>query len=95
MLLTPGHTHGSCSLWESDKKILISGDTVFPQGSFGRTDLRTGNSNDLISSLNRLSKLEVKILLPGHMPPIISPSKSTTNSIKESLQNARMMLANY
>ena len=95
VLLTPGHTHGSCSLWESNKKILISGDTVFPQGSFGRTDLRTGNSKDLISSLNRLSKLEVKILLPGHMPPIISLSKSTTNSIKESLQNARMMLANY
>lgn len=95
VLHTPGHTHGSVSLWEEQDQILISGDTVFPQGSFGRTDLRTGNSKDLISSLNRLSKLEVKILLPGHMPPVISPSKSTTNSIKESLQNARIMLANY
>ncbi len=93
MLHTPGHTHGSCSLWEPGKKILISGDTVFPQGSFGRTDLRTGNSKDLISSLKRLSKLNTKILLPGHMPPLISSTNSTTNSINESLRNAQMMLA--
>ncbi|MHA2074410.1 MAG: MBL fold metallo-hydrolase, partial [Candidatus Hodarchaeales archaeon] len=95
VLLTPGHTHGSVSLWDNSNQILISGDTVFPQGSFGRTDLRTGNSKDLISSLMRLSKLNAKILLPGHMPPLVSSSDSTANSIKESLQNARMMLAYY
>lgn len=95
VLHTPGHTHGSVSLWDEQNQILISGDTVFPQGSFGRTDLRTGDSKDLIASLERLSNLNVKILLPGHMPPLISSSDSTMKSIKESLQNARMMLAYY
>ena len=95
VLHTPGHTHGSISLWDRKKQILISGDTVFPQGSFGRTDLRTGNSRDLVESLKRLSELNVNVLLPGHMPPVISTSGSPLNSIKESFQNARMMLANY
>ncbi|MFX0085110.1 MAG: MBL fold metallo-hydrolase [Candidatus Hodarchaeota archaeon] len=95
VLHTPGHTHGSISLWDSQNQILISGDTVFPQGSFGRTDLRTGDSKDLIASLECLSQLKVKILLPGHMPPLLSSSDSTMNSIKESFQNARMMLAYY
>ncbi|MHA2244824.1 MAG: MBL fold metallo-hydrolase [Candidatus Hodarchaeales archaeon] len=92
---TPGHTHGSISLWDGKNQILISGDTVFPQGSFGRTDLYTGNSKDLVESLKRLSELNVQVLLPGHMPPIISPSSSPIDSIRKSFENARMMLTHY
>ncbi|UCG00449.1 MAG: MBL fold metallo-hydrolase [Candidatus Heimdallarchaeota archaeon] len=95
VLHTPGHTHGSISLWDEKNRILISGDTVFPQGSFGRTDLRTGNSNDMVESLKRLSSLDIRVLLPGHMPPVISASGSPLNSVKQSFQNARMMLSYY
>ncbi|MFX0151640.1 MAG: MBL fold metallo-hydrolase, partial [Candidatus Hodarchaeota archaeon] len=35
VMQTPGHTSGSISLWEAKNKILVSGDTVFPHGSFG------------------------------------------------------------
>lgn len=63
-LHTPGHTAGSiCYLID---KIIFSGDLVFANGSFGRTDLPTGNMSDLIESLKRISKLEVNSLLPGH-----------------------------
>ncbi|HMK53238.1 MAG TPA: MBL fold metallo-hydrolase [Methanobacteriaceae archaeon] len=65
VLLTPGHTSGSICLY--DGETLISGDTVFAGGGFGRVDLG-GNLEDMINSLNRLSKLEVKNLLPGHGP---------------------------
>lgn len=92
---TPGHTHGSISLWDGENQILISGDTVFPQGSFGRTDLYTGNSKDLVESLKSLSELEIQVLLPGHMPPVISSTNSPINSIKRSYKNARMMLTHY
>ena len=92
VLHTPGHTYGSISLWDKEKQILVSGDTVFPQGSFGRTDLLSGSSKDLISSLKQLSELDAKILLPGHMPPLISASDSTKNSIKRSYKIAREML---
>ncbi|MBI5253847.1 MAG: MBL fold metallo-hydrolase [Euryarchaeota archaeon] len=62
---TPGHTLGSICLYERDKKILISGDTLFSDGSFGRADLG-GNFEELVSSLERLSKLDFNLLLPGH-----------------------------
>ncbi len=95
VLHTPGHTHGSVSLWENKQQILISGDTVFPQGSFGRTDLPSGSTQELITSLERLSKLNVKILLPGHMPPMISSSDTTAKSIHRSYQIAREMMSYY
>jgi glyoxylase-like metal-dependent hydrolase (beta-lactamase superfamily II) len=93
VIATPGHTKGSLSLYEPTRKILISGDTVFPQGSFGRTDLPSGSSAELISSLKLLSELEIRILLPGHMPPIVSPTP--LESIKSSFRNAQMMLSYY
>jgi len=62
---TPGHTPGSICLYERDKKILVSGDTLFSDGSFGRADLG-GNFEELINSLERLSKLDFNLLLPGH-----------------------------
>lgn len=65
ILHTPGHTIGGICLY--DGKNLISGDTVFANGGFGRTDLG-GNMNDMKESLTRLSKLDVEYLLPGHGP---------------------------
>lgn len=62
---TPGHTQGSICLYESDKRILISGDTLFSD-SVGRTDLAGGSMEMLISSLKKLSELPVMYLFPGH-----------------------------
>jgi len=62
---TSGHTMGSICLY--DGETLISGDTVFANGGFGRVDLG-GNLNMMHESLERLSKLEIKYLLPGHGP---------------------------
>jgi glyoxylase-like metal-dependent hydrolase (beta-lactamase superfamily II) len=93
VMVTPGHTKGSIILYEKKNKILISGDTLFPQGSFGRTDLPTGSSKEMLDSLKRISDLEIRILLPGHMPPVISPTP--INSAKSSFRNAQSMLFNY
>lgn len=62
---TPGHTRGGICLY--DGETLVSGDTVFAGGGFGRVDLG-GNLGDMINSLERLSKLKVENLLPGHGP---------------------------
>jgi glyoxylase-like metal-dependent hydrolase (beta-lactamase superfamily II) len=62
---TPGHTKGGICLY--DGETLISGDTVFAGGGFGRTDIG-GDVNDMQNSLEKLSKLDVKYLLPGHGP---------------------------
>ncbi|KZX10233.1 MBL fold metallo-hydrolase [Methanobrevibacter filiformis] len=63
VLHTPGHSHGGICLWNGET--LISGDTVFSNGGFGRLDIG-GNLEDMGKSLERLSKLDVKYLLPGH-----------------------------
>ena len=65
VLHTPGHTAGGICLYDGEN--LISGDTVFANGGFGRTDIG-GNMNDMRESLTRLSKLDVEYLLPGHGP---------------------------
>ncbi len=62
---TPGHTPGSICLYDFNKKILISGDTIFVNG-FGRTDLIGGNEEKLKESLRKLEKLKINSLLPGH-----------------------------
>lgn len=59
MLLTPGHTPGSCCYWIEDEGVCLSGDTVFC-GSCGRTDLPGGSMSSMRQSLNRLLHL-----LPG------------------------------
>lgn len=73
---TPGHTAGSICLFDEINKILFSGDTVFPDGLFGRTDLPTGDSSALVNSLRKLTILQVDSLLAGHEGPIIDDGSS-------------------
>jgi glyoxylase-like metal-dependent hydrolase (beta-lactamase superfamily II) len=62
---TPGHSPGSISIYWPDKKALIVGDVIF-QAGVGRTDFPGGDGNLLKQSIERLSRLDVEYLLPGH-----------------------------
>ena len=68
---TPGHTKGSMSLYNRERKLLFSGDTVFQDGYYGRYDGESGNFDDMVNSLRKLHGLDVKLLLSGHGPPVI------------------------
>lgn len=72
VLLTPGHTSGSICLY--DGETLISGDTVFSGGGFGRVDLG-GDIHEMRKSLERLKKLDIEYLLPGHGPVVENGSR--------------------
>ncbi len=65
VLHTPGHSPGSISLYWPEKKVLFTGDTVFPMG-VGRTDFPGGDGNLLRESIERLARLDAEWLLPGH-----------------------------
>lgn len=67
VILTPGHTNGSTSLYCEEEKMLFSGDTIF-RGTWGRTDLPTGSLTDIMDSItNRLLVLpDDTIVYPGH-----------------------------
>lgn len=66
ILLTPGHSPGSICLYNENEKSLVSGDTIFSYGSFGRYDLSGGSYNQLKKSIERLNFLDVENLYPGH-----------------------------
>lgn len=66
---TPGHTPGSICLYDPQTRDLISGDTVFSDGAFGRFDFPGGSKDMLEASLNRISELQVNGLYPGHGVP--------------------------
>ena len=64
VISTPGHTPGSVCLLTED--CMFSGDTLFA-GSCGRTDFPGGSSQDMLSSLHRLSALDRDYrVFPGH-----------------------------
>lgn len=62
---SPGHSPGSLTIYWPDRKALFSGDVVF-LGGIGRTDFLEGNSKHLMESIERLSRLDTELLLPGH-----------------------------
>lgn len=85
---TPGHTPGSICLHDRDSKVLFTGDTVFEGGSFGRTDIG-GDAEQMITSLERLTKVDATALYPGHGGPVTGRVKE---SLMASYSNARHML---
>ena len=63
-LYSNGHS-GDPVLYEPESRLLFSGDTVFQRG-IGRTDLPSSDRELMKESLERLEKMEVESLYPGH-----------------------------
>ncbi len=80
LIHTPGHTPGSQCFMVDGR--LVAGDTLFLDGC-GRTDLPGSNAQDMMHSLNRLSKVDDHVVLyPGHR---YSPASSAPmGSVKAS-----------
>jgi hydroxyacylglutathione hydrolase len=86
---TPGHSEGSICLYEKTEKVLFSGDTVFPDGNIGRTDMYGGDTVKLIKSIEKLTQLDVKTMYPGHME---ITNRDVNRQIQMSLRFARSVL---
>jgi len=68
-LHTPGHKNDHLCLYAPDSGVLFSGDLVFQNGSFGRTDLAEGNRGTLVESIDRVRDVvgdDVTELHAGH-----------------------------
>ena len=89
VLETPGHSTGSLCLYEPRAKVLFSGDTVFPDGNIGRTDMYGGSTPDLVASIERLTGLDVETMYPGHME---IAGRDVKRQIQMSLRFAKSML---
>jgi glyoxylase-like metal-dependent hydrolase (beta-lactamase superfamily II) len=65
---TPGHSPGSVCYYNEIAQLLISGDTLFDYGGYGRTDMTGGDELLIQKSLNMLGKTIKKgtKVYPGH-----------------------------
>jgi hydroxyacylglutathione hydrolase len=70
VLLTPGHSPGSITLYIKSENLAIDGDVLF-QYSIGRTDFPGGSHRELINSIKtKLFPLGDNCeIYPGHGPP--------------------------
>ena len=77
---TPGHTQGGVCFYLADEGLLFAGDTLF-QASIGRTDMRGGDSAQLIRSIRTgLLKLPPQThVLTGHGPSTTIDYESKVN----------------
>ncbi len=66
VLETPGHAKGAICLYAEEKKLLFSGDTIFPDRGMPRVDLPTSEPEKLRESYEKLAALEIEKIYPGH-----------------------------
>lgn len=64
---TPGHTPGSCCLYNAQSKLMLTGDTLFSGGAVGRTDFSYSSTEKLQLSLKIILAFPGEVqLFPGH-----------------------------
>lgn len=56
----------------------MTGDVVF-NGGIGRTDFPEGNSKLLLKSIEKLSRLDIDLLLPGHGEVVLGRERVLEN----------------
>jgi hydroxyacylglutathione hydrolase len=65
IILTPGHSQGSVSIYWPEAKVFMGGDLIF-YGSTGRVDIPGGSAQLLKESIERVARLDIDYLLTGH-----------------------------
>ncbi|MDV0445800.1 Hydroxyacylglutathione hydrolase [Methanimicrococcus sp. At1] len=74
---TPGHTVGCICLYERNSKTLFSGDTVFSEGGIGRSDFKISAPEKMTDSIDKLTKLDIENLCPGHGRPTVGDANAS------------------
>ena len=66
-MLFRSHTKGGICIYNKEHSLMFTGDTIFA-GTWGRTDLPTGNIEDIMNSIEHkiLTYPDDTILYPGH-----------------------------
>jgi len=85
---TPGHTPGSISLYDSDRKVLFAGDTVrFIKGKVeGPPKMFTLDMHLARQSIEKISQLDFDVMLSGHGEPLKPNACSRVKEFYNSLE---------
>jgi glyoxylase-like metal-dependent hydrolase (beta-lactamase superfamily II) len=83
-LHSPGHCSGAICFYEPAHQLLFTGDTIFAGGTLGGI-FPSGNISDYIGSLQQLSAIKVRELLPGHGAISREPASDFEKAIRGSI----------
>lgn len=89
---TPGHRDDSICLYSEEEKMLFTGDLIFPEAGFGRTDLEGGDRDRLIESIKKVVELDVEEFYPGHDRAV---REEANEWIRKSLEEAEKKEPKY
>ncbi len=84
---TPGHTSGSICVYDPERKIMFTGDTLFAGGVIPII-AESGSTGDYINSLKSLKTRMISEIYPGHGEISSEPDRD----IALSIENAFMLL---
>lgn len=66
IIYTPGHKEDAITIYFKEENVMFTGDFIF-KGAIGRIDLPGGSYNDMLKSLEKISKYNKNIeIYPGH-----------------------------
>lgn len=94
VVLVPGHTPGSAALYLADREALFAGDALSTIAvTTGVTGPQvapfTADAAQAVASLDRLTKLEARWVLPGHGQPWTGGIAAAVGAVRESAAAAR------
>lgn len=84
---TPGHSSDSICIYNEEEQILFSGDTTIQV-----RDILGSYTPDYLETLNKLSRLKIKTIYPGHGKPI---TENPEDIIKYTIKNVHRSIIVY
>ncbi len=89
---TPGHSPGSICVYMRESKILFTGDHILGIGTTV-VDAPDGDMTQYIDSLRKLLKYDIRMICPGHGPPIREPERKIKELIEHRRERERQVLS--
>jgi hydroxyacylglutathione hydrolase len=85
---TPGHTPGSVSLYDPDRKALFVGDTIrFVKGKLSGPNKRfSSDMKQALQSVKKISRLDFDLMLSGHGDPLKPNASEKVKELSDSLE---------
>jgi hydroxyacylglutathione hydrolase len=78
MVPAPGHSPECICFYDRAGRVLVCGDVIFEMNT-GRVDLPGGSADDLKISIEKLARLDIEYLLPGHMGVVAGAARVKAN----------------
>ncbi len=88
IIFTPGHDETSISLFEPHKKIVFSGDLIYPGELLAL--FKDSNQQQYIQSLKKIRQLQPKIIYGGHNQPITKNIPEKINTAIRCLEKKKL-----